>query len=641
MSAGALPVDDALPSLRAALDTSPRVVLQAPPGAGKTTRVPLALLDAAWLGDRTIVMLEPRRLAARAAARRMAATLGEDVGATVGFRVRAETRVGSRTRIEVVTEGVLTRMLQEDAALERVGAVLFDEFHERSLQADLGLALVLELQQVLRDDLRVLVMSATLDGARVAALLGRAGAGTPAPVVTSTGRAYPVEVRWRPQRPPAQHGAIEAATAATVRRALDAHDGDVLVFLPGAAEIRRVGEALADPPLAPSVQVHVLHGLLAPADQDAAIAPAPPGTRKVVLATAIAETSLTIEGVRIVVDAGLARVPRFALRTGMTHLDTVRVSQAGAEQRRGRAGRVAPGICYRLWPEAEHAGLLAHALPEILEADLAPLALELALAGVRDPGTLLWLDPPPAVAYARARELLVQLDALTDPGADGRITAHGREMAALGMHPRLAHMVLTAPAVVARAANAGTAASGEPSRAEPRARPRWTACALAALLAERDVLRGTPAMPAEVDVDLRLTLVRPGPIPPSVHGAIVDRAAVHRVRDDLTALLRRAGVRAPVRDATLTSSDAIGALVATAYPDRVAQRRPGTPGRFLLRNGRGSVVPAADPLAQAPYLAVGEIVGTATEREDRIALAASLTLEQIEAQFAGQIVRAH
>ncbi len=624
-----LPIDDVLPELLAALDRVPRVVLQAPPGAGKTTRVPLALLGAAWLGGRTLVMLEPRRLAARAAARRMAATLGEAVGGTVGFRVRAETRVSARTRVEVVTEGVLTRMLQEDAALERVGAVLFDEFHERSLQADLGLALVLELQQVLRDDLRVLVMSATLDGARVAALLGRAGVGAPgdvlgtaAPVVTSAGRAYPVEVRWRAQRPPPQFGAAEAAAASTVRRALDAHDGDVLVFLPGAAEIRRAADALDHPPLAPHVRVHALHGLLPPGEQDAAIAPAPAGERKVVLATAIAETSLTIEGVRVVVDAGLARVPRFEPRSGMTRLDTVRVSRAGAEQRRGRAGRVAPGVCYRLWPEAEHAGLLAYAAPEILEADLAPLALELAAAGVRDPGTLLWLDPPPPAAYARARELLTQLEALTSTDADGRITAHGRRMAELGLHPRLAHMILTADG-----ASVGTA------------------CALAALLGERDVLRGQPGRPAEADVGLRLALMRPGPVPATLHGATVDRAGVHRVRDDSLALLRRmrAGARAPdgARAGDEPGGEEVGALVAAAYPDRVAQRRPGAPGRFLLRNGRGAGLPVDDPLAGAPYLAVAELVGVPGEREDRIALAAALTLDAIERQFGAQIAGEH
>ncbi|HEY0778050.1 MAG TPA: ATP-dependent helicase HrpB, partial [Gemmatirosa sp.] len=592
-----LPIDDALPALGAALAAGTRVVLQAPPGAGKTTRVPLALLDAGWLGGSALVMLEPRRLAARAAARRMAATLGERVGDTIGFRVRGETRVGPRTRIEVVTEGVLTRMLRDDAALERVGVVVFDEYHERSLQADLGLALVLELQQVLRDDLRVLVMSATLDGARVAALLGHAGDGTPAPVVTSAGRAYPVEVRWSAPRASARHGAAEIA-AATVRRALGEHDGDVLVFLPGAAEIRRAGDSLAHPPLPPDVRVHALYGLLPPAEQDAAIAPSAPGERKVVLATAIAETSLTIEGVRVVVDAGLARVPRFSPRSGMTYLDTVRVSQAGAEQRRGRAGRVAPGVCYRLWSEAEHAGLLPYALPEILDADLAPLALELAAAGVRDPGTLLWLDAPPASAYARARELLAQLDALTDAGPDGRLTAHGRRMIDVGLHPRLAHMTLTAA----------------PDGA-------WAARGLAVVLAERDVLRGPPERPAEVDVELRLALLRPGPVPATVHGATVDRAAVYRARDELSALTRRLGARDHA-DVPGVTGAAIGALVAAAYPDRVAQLRPGSPGRFLMRNGRGVVVPADDPLARAPYLAVAELVGAAGERESRVALAA-------------------
>ncbi len=465
-----LPIDEALPALRAALAAHTRAVLQAPPGAGKTTRVPLALLDEPWMAGRTILMLEPRRLAARAAARRMAATLGEPVGETVGYRVRLDSRVGPRTRIEVVTEGVLPRLLHDDPALERVGAVLFDEFHERSLQADLGLALTLDAQAVLRDDLRVVAMSATLDGARVAALLAD-DAGRPAPVVTSEGRAYPVEVRWAPRRPDAARGAAEAAAAAAVRAALAEHPGDVLAFLPGAAEIRRTAELLGTAALPGAARVYELHGQLDAAAQDEAVAPSPPGRRKVVLATSIAETSLTIEGVRVVVDAGLARVPRFSPRTGMTHLDTVRVSRAAAEQRRGRAGRVAPGVCYRLWPEAEHHGLLPHAPPEMLEADLAPLALELAAAGVADPRALRWMDPPPEAAYARARALLAQLGALD---AAGRVTAHGREVAALPLHPRLAHMLLGAAAMDGAAAPGGALG---------------VACALAALLGDRDVLR--------------------------------------------------------------------------------------------------------------------------------------------------------
>ncbi|HEX6631555.1 MAG TPA: ATP-dependent helicase HrpB, partial [Gemmatimonadaceae bacterium] len=498
-----LPIDDALPALRAALRTALRAgtgaVLQAPPGAGKTTRVPLALLDEPWLAGRTIVMLEPRRLAARAAARFMARTLGERVGDTVGYRVRLDTRVGPRTRVEVVTEGVLPRMLQDDPALEAVGLVIFDEFHERSLPADLGLALTLQARELLRDDLRVLVMSATLDGAAVARLLGDA------PVVTSEGRAFPVETRWRPPR---ERERVDATVARVVREALATDAGDVLAFLPGQAEIRRAEALLRDGPLDAATRVHPLFGNLPPEAQDAAIAPSPPGARKVVLATSIAETSLTIEGVRVVVDGGLARVPRFDPRGGMTRLETVRVSRAAADQRRGRAGRSAPGVCYRLWPEGEDAHLVPYARPEILEADLAPLALELAEAGVRDPAELRWLDPPPAAAFAQARELLGELGALD---ADGRITAHGRRMAALALHPRLAHMLLAG-------ARLGYGA---------------VACDLAALLAERDVLRAEQGT-ADADVRLRLELLRDrGALEGSgyARGLAVDREGVRRARE--------------------------------------------------------------------------------------------------------------
>ncbi|MBD0320760.1 MAG: ATP-dependent helicase HrpB, partial [Gemmatimonadetes bacterium] len=418
----ALPIESVIAPLRAALRDAGAAVLQAPPGAGKTTRVPLAVLDEPWLGGK-IVMLEPRRLAARAAARRMAHTLGERVGATVGYRVKMDTVVGRDTRIEVVTEGVLTRMLQSDPSLDGVGLVIFDEFHERSLHADLGLALTLQSRALLRDDLRILVMSATLDGGPVAALLGGA------PVVTSEGRAHPVETRYLP-RPVEGHS--EPAVARSVRAALAAHDGDLLVFLPGVGEIRRVEALLSDEDLGPGVWVAPLHGTLAQDAQDAAVEPSRPGERKVVLATSIAETSLTIEGVRVVVDGGWMRVPRFAPRTGMTRLETVRVTRASADQRRGRAGRVGPGVCYRLWTEGEQAALVPHGVPEILEADLAPLALELAAWGVRDPAELAWLDPPPAAAYAQARELLAQLGALD---SDGVITAHGRRMGAIGLHP--------------------------------------------------------------------------------------------------------------------------------------------------------------------------------------------------------------
>jgi ATP-dependent helicase HrpB len=425
-----LPIDDALPALRDALRAHARVVLVAPPGAGKTTRVPLALLDEPWLAGRKLLVLEPRRLAARAAARRMAATLGEGVGETVGYRVRLDSRVGPRTRVEVVTEGVLPRLLHDDPALERVGAVLFDEFHERSLQADLGLALTLDAQAVLREDLRVLAMSATIDGARVAAVLADAS-GAPAPCGGERGA-----------RPPGRGALGRAPPRRGPRRRRGGRRGD------GARRARRAPgrrarlpprrrrdpahrELLGAGPLPGGARVRELHGALDAAEQDAAVAPSPPGTRKVVLATSIAETSLTIEGVRVVVDAGLARVPRFSPRTGMAHLDTVRVSRAAAAQRAGRAGRVAPGVCYRLWPEAEHHGLLPYATPEILEADLAPLALELAAAGVADPGALRWTDPPPEAAYARARALLAQLGAVDDAG---RATPHGRAMAALPLH---------------------------------------------------------------------------------------------------------------------------------------------------------------------------------------------------------------
>src|SRR5688500_7427264 len=399
-----LPIDDAIPGLRAALGSRSGAVLQAPPGAGKTTRVPLALLDEPWLGGGRIVMLEPR-LAARAAAARMAETLGERVGETVGHRVRMDTRVGRRTRIEVVTEGVLTRLRQDDSSLEGTGLVIFDEFHERSLVGDLGLALTLQTRSVLREELRVLVMSATIDGAAVAAMLGDA------PLVTSEGREFPVETRYRARREGVRP---EAAVAAAVREALRDERGSLLAFLPGAGEIGRAQGMLEGDGVPLDVDVVALYGNLSQEMQDRAIRASPPGRRKVVLATSIAETSLTIDGIGIVVDSGLARVPRFSPRTGMTRLETVRVSRASADQRRGRAGRLGPGVCYRLWEEHEHHALLAQSTPEILEADLAPLALDLAAAGVADPAELRWLDPPPAASFSQARELLAELGALDD-----------------------------------------------------------------------------------------------------------------------------------------------------------------------------------------------------------------------------------
>jgi ATP-dependent helicase HrpB len=589
-----LPIESALPELRAALANAGAAVLQAPPGAGKTTRVPLALLDEPWLAGRRIVMLEPRRLAARAAAGHMARMLGQDVGQTVGFRVKMETRVGPSTRIEVVTEGVLTRMLQSDPALEGTGLVIFDEFHERSLHADLGLALTLQSRALLREDLRVLVMSATLDGAPVAALLGGA------PVVTSEGRGFPVDVRYLPSRP---EGRIEPAVARTVRQVVDASEGDVLVFLPGAGEIGRVEGMLRDAGLPPGVRVMPLYGNLPQPAQDEAIAPSPPGRRKVVLSTSIAETSLTIEGVRVVVDAGLMRVPRFSPRTGMTRLETVTVSRASAVQRAGRAGRVAAGVCWRMWPEHAQAGLVPHGTPEIMDADLAPLALEVAAWGVADPAELAWLDPPPAAAFAQARELLAELGALDRAGA---ATPHGRRMSALPLHPRLAHMIL-------RAKEMGLGG---------------LACDLAALLSERDVFRRGDG-PPDADLRLRLEALRDLASNRRVRGS-ADVGALRRVMAEGREWRRRLGVRGEDGDPS-----AAGVLLALAYPDRIGQRRSGRPGRYLLRNGRGAALMEGDPLAASPYLVAAELDGTG--RESRVYLAAPVELEEIEGHFAEQI----
>ncbi len=463
-----LPIDVALTPLRQALATHTAAVLQAPPGAGKSTVVPLMLRDEPWLRGKRLIMLEPRRLAARAVAQRMAQTLGESVGRTVGYRMRLDTKVSAATRIEVITEGVLTRILQDDPGLEGVGAVIFDEFHERSVQADLGLALTLDARANLAPQLRLLVMSATLDGAAVARLLGDA------PVITAEGRLFPVATHYAgkglpllppdaaaPSRP---QDSPERLIVQLIQRALREERGDVLVFLPGAREIRRVQAGLA---AAEGVRVLPLFGDLTVEQQDAALAPAA-GARKVVLATNIAETSLTIAGVRVVVDSGLVRRARFDPVTGMSRLATERISRASADQRQGRAGRLEPGVCYRAWSAGAQPSLASFTAPEILDADLAPLALELANWGTRDARELRWLDEPPPAMLASARDLLVRLGAL-DTG--GRITAHGRQIASVAVHPRLAHMLL-------RARAARTAARGESRSATVRARPvarrrRW------------------------------------------------------------------------------------------------------------------------------------------------------------------------
>jgi len=590
-----LPIDEALPALRAALRAHTSAVLQAPPGAGKTTRVPLALLDEPWLSGRAIVMLEPRRLATRAAARYMARTLGQPVGRTVGFRVRGESAVSATTRVEVVTEGILTRRMQHDPALDGVGLVIFDEFHERSVHADLGLAFALQSQALLRPDLRLLVMSATLDGDPVAALLGGA------PIVRSEGRSFPVDTRYLPRRADAR---VEPDVAAAVQRALADDTGDILVFLPGAGEIRRTSELLAGRLADPRVHVAPLYGDL-PADaQDRAIQPSPPGQRKVVLATSIAQTSLTIEGVRVVIDAGLSRGPSFSPRSGMTRLETVRVSRASADQRRGRAGRVAPGVCYRLWSAQEEHHLVAHESPEMLTADLAPVALELAAAGIAHPTDLKWLDPPPTAAFRQARELLVELGAL---GPDGRITPHGTRMAALGTHPRLAHLML-------RGAELGAAAD---------------AATVAALLEERDILRGEGA-PPPADFTLRVDALRGRGGIAHMAAARVDGPAAHRVRE--LAQRWRAQLESPPGAA---AEIPLGALLALAYPDRVAQRRVGQRTRYLMRNGQGAVLGDAAAFSDAEYLVVTETDGR--QPESRIYLAAPIALADLEAQLGDQV----
>ena len=601
-----LPIDEIIPSLRAALAARTVAVLEAPPGAGKTTRVPLALIDEPWLAGMKLVMLEPRRLAARAAASYMASILGEEVGQTVGYRVRGETRISKRTRIEVVTEGVLARMLSSDAALEDIGLVIFDEFHERSLHADLGLALVLETQRHLRDSLRVLVMSATLDGVAVSALL--ADEGGPAPVLRSEGRMFPIETHYRAAR---RDERIEATTARVIREALDATEGDVLVFLPGAGEQRRVAERLTGDTMT-GVRVHTLHGSMPLAEQDAALAPARPGTRKVVLSTSVAETSLTVAGVRVVIDCGLSRVPRYDASAGLTRLHTVRVSRASADQRRGRAGRTAPGVSYRLWDQHEDHALLPSTRPEIVDADLSSLALELADAGISDPTTLRWLDVPRAGPFAQARALLAQLGALDDPG---RITPHGRRMAALPLQPRLAHLAITA--------------------AERGALP--LGAAIAALLEERDIVR-YDGLPPQSDLRLRTELLRRDGAQGAA-GVAVDRDGVRRVRqtaDDLARRTAGGGSGAAPSRASWEDADT-GALLALAYPDRVAQRRSGAEPRYLLRNGSGAVLAKHDALHDAPYLAIADLEGTSPEA--RIVRAAPITLEELREDFGEQFVR--
>ena len=596
-----LPIDEALPELTAALRQRDCAVLVAPPGAGKTTRVPLVLLDTLWAADKKILVLEPRRLAARAAAERMAATLKESVGETVGLRVRFGSKVSRKTRVEVVTEGIFTRLILDDPSLDGVAAVLFDEFHERSLDADLGLALARDVQQNLREDLKLLVMSATLDGARVAKLLGDKELGD-APVVESEGRAFPVETRYLGRD---NTVLIERQVSEAVARALRAEPGSILAFLPGQAEIRRTETLVKDLVSDPAVDIVTLYGALDAQTQDRAVSPAPAGRRKVVLATSIAETSITIEGVRVVVDSGLARVPRYEPDVGLTRLETVRVSRAAADQRRGRAGRTEPGVCYRLWDEPQTASLEAYARPEMLSADLSGMLLDLAQWGAADPGMLAFLDPPPAGALSEARALLTELGAID---AERRITDEGKKLRRLPLPPRLARMVVDAAAV-----GAGQRAAD-----------------IAAILSERG-LGGT-----DVDLVHRLDQFRRDRSRRGEDGRRMARTWAGAV-EPLGFLRATPPPGGPPEDPS-DGGGALspGAILSLAYPDRIARSR-GANGVFLLANGRGANIDPASALSRETFLAVAELAGTAAQ--SRILLAAPMTLDEIEERFADRIER--
>ncbi|WBL78501.1 ATP-dependent helicase HrpB [Bradyrhizobium xenonodulans] len=574
-----LPIDAVLDDLSRTLEAHNAAVLVAPPGAGKTTRVPLALLDAPWTKGKKIIVLEPRRIAARASADRMAKSLGERAGETVGYRVRFGSKISRATRIEVVTEGIFTRQILDDPELSGVAAILFDEFHERSLDADMGLALARDAQLGLREDLRILVMSATLDGARVARLLGDA------PVVESEGRAFPVETRYLGRKADAP---IERQMADAIASALRADGGSVLAFLPGAAEIRRTQNFLAERVQDASIEIVPLFGALDAAVQDRAISPAPKGMRKVVLATSIAETSLTIEGVRIVVDSGLARVPRYEPDIGLTRLETVRAARAAVDQRRGRAGRTEPGICYRLWDEPQTASLAPYTQPEILSADLSSLVLDLAQWGVADPAALSFLDPPPQPAWKEAKSLLSELNALD---GDSRITAEGKSLRALALPPRLARMIV----------DSHRAGEGE------------AAAEIAAIITERG-LGGD-----SVDLEHRRDQFRRDRSPRAASARDLARRWASQVA---------ASEKAGQQDDLST-----GLMLAYAFPDRVARNRGN--GSFVLANGRGAAVEQTSSLARAPYIAIGEMTGTAAS--GRILLAAQITQDEIERHFAEHI----
>ena len=598
-----LPISKKLPELERVLLSKTRAILSAPPGAGKTTLLPLALLNAPWLAGKKIIMLEPRRLAARAAAYRMASMVQEPIGDTVGYRMRLDRRVGKETRIEVVTEGILTRLIQSDPSLEGIGLVIFDEFHERSIYADTGLALCLDVQEGLREDLRLLVMSATLQTEAVARLLGDA------PVVVGKGRQFPVKTYFLGDHGP--RWLVSGVTEA-ILKAIGEEEGSILVFLPGAGEIRRVGDRLNGILDNPSVRVTPLYGGISEREQQLAIQAAPSGIRKVVLATAIAETSLTIEGIRIVVDAGQMRVPRFDIGSGMSRLVTIPVTRDTATQRQGRAGRLESGICYRLWSEAFHRTLIPHGSPEILHADLAPLALELANWGITDVSQLSWLDPPPLAAIGRARDLLRQLGALD---LQGLITPHGKEIAHLGVHPRLGHMMLQGKAL-------GHGA---------------LACEVAALLGERDIVQSMP-VGGDADLRLRVEILRDFSHrgrKESTHntfGPKLNKGLCRRVLKSAAHFKKRLGCKQDK-----SALDAVGLLLAFAYPDRIAVRRPGDTYRYQMTNGRGAFLSNGDPIVASDFIVAASLDGD--KQEARIFLGASVAFEDLITNFKDAIVK--
>jgi len=583
------PIDGVLPQLLETFQRINNVVLSAPTGAGKTTRVPIALLASAWMAEKKMIMLEPRRLAARRAAEYMAAQLGEPVGQTIGYRIRGEAVVSKKTRIEVVTEGILTRLLQRDPDLPNVAVIIFDEFHERSIHADLGLALTLDVQEHLRNDLRILVMSATLDNIAVAALIGKSE------VVESAGFLYPISTQYT--RFPSDK-TIETRIVETILRTLTEHEGDILAFLPGQREIRRVENLLWEKHLPDDVLVHVLFGDAPYQQQSAALSPAPSGKRKVILSTSVAETSLTIDGVCIVIDSGLARTARFDVRRGMSGLVTVPVSKAVADQRRGRAGRQQPGICYRLWTEAEHAQLPDYPQPEIKTADLAPLLLELAQWGTPTGSQLRFLDPPPQALMAQARTLLEELGALDH---DGKLTAHGRTMTELPLHPRFSSMIL-------RGRELGFGA---------------LACDIAALLDERDILAGRK----DTDIDLALRLHSLNQKHKSNNGIIERIAAQSKRLKQITG----------IPDTFIQSEEhEAGLLLALAYPERIARRRENNGYRYQMASGTTCVLPKGSLLAREEFLAIGEVDSIGAEV--RVYLAAPLDKKDLQRVFAGTII---